>query len=91
MNSRCCQSPGATCLQQKGAIQSLTETILTSKLLSLPVCMTGIEISVPEEMDMYFIGRCLLLHVRTAFNWGGRGGKEKKPTQKYTKHHEEYV
>lgn len=53
--------------------------------------MTGIEISVPEEMDMYFIGRCLLLHVRTAFNWGGRGGKEKKPTQKYTKHHEEYV
>lgn len=40
--------------------------------------MTGIEISVPEEMDMYFIGRCLLLHVRTAFNWGEGAGRKKK-------------
>lgn len=82
MNSRCCRSPGATCLRQKGAIQSLTETILTSKLLSLPLCMTEIEISVHEEMDMYFIGWCLLLHVRTAFNWGEGVGRKKKKTQK---------
>lgn len=51
--------------------------------------MTGIEISVPEEMDMYSIGRCLLLHVRTAFNWGEGVGRKKK--RKKYKHHEEYV
>lgn len=33
-------SPDARCLQQKGEIQLLTATILTSKLLSLPLCVS---------------------------------------------------
>lgn len=66
----------------EGEIQLLTATILTSKLLSLPVCVTGMEVSALQEMGMYCSAHCLLVHARIAFSWGNDVKKNRKKCTK---------
>lgn len=76
----------------EGEIQLLTATILTSKLLSLPVRVTGMEISALPEMGMYCSAHCLLVHARIAFSWGNDVKKNKQNTPKNpTQNHGDYV